>query len=133
MIYLLDVNALLALGFHEHESHQRAAQWTKKTGANEGRLATCAITELGFLRILMQRGYTGFTITQGQKLLADLKRATGLRFVFLTDDQGAADLPGWVKWAKQVTDGHLVALARAHGAILATLDEGIRGAFVIPR
>jgi hypothetical protein len=38
----------------------------------------------------------------------------------------------WVKTVKQTTDGHLAQLAKANGAILATLDRGIPGAFHIP-
>jgi hypothetical protein len=38
----------------------------------------------------------------------------------------------WVKTVKQTTDGHLAQLAKANGAILATLDRGIPGAFQIP-
>lgn len=41
-------------------------------------------------------------------------------------------LPGWVKAGRQTTDGHLAQLARAHDVVLATLDEQIPGAFVIP-
>ncbi|HEV2730208.1 MAG TPA: hypothetical protein VGV15_09255, partial [Terriglobales bacterium] len=54
------------------------------------------------------------------------------KFEFIADNLGASDLPGWVKLAKQITDGHLVELAKANGAILATLDERIPGAFAIP-
>jgi len=50
----------------------------------------------------------------------------------LADALGAERLPKWVKTGSQTTDGHLVALAAAHGSILATLDRGIPGAFVIP-
>ncbi len=39
---------------------------------------------------------------------------------------------GWVR-EKQTTDEHLTELAHGHGAILATLDERIPGAYVIPR
>jgi hypothetical protein len=35
--------------------------------------------------------------------------------------------------SKHVTDGHLLQLAADHGATLATLDEGIPGAFLIPK
>jgi len=44
--YLLDVNALLALGLHEHEFHARLARWVAALGTADG-LTTCAITELG--------------------------------------------------------------------------------------
>jgi hypothetical protein len=54
------------------------------------------------------------------------------RFVFIADAHGAAELPAWVTTGKQSTDGHLLELAKAHGAELATLDEGIPGAFRIP-
>jgi uncharacterized protein len=130
--YLLDVNALLALGIQEHEFHARTAKWVKKAAAGDTAFASCAITELGFLRVLLQASYAGATVAQGQKLLELLKSSRQLRFQFLADDQDASHLPHWVKWPKQIADGHLAALAKAHGAALATLDEGIRGAHVIP-
>jgi len=34
--------------------------------------------------------------------------------------------------AKQTTDGHLAQLAKAKGAVLATLDGKIPGAYLIP-
>ena len=36
MICLLDVNALLALGFHGHELHGRVARWVAALGVGEG-------------------------------------------------------------------------------------------------
>ena len=53
-------------------------------------------------------------------------------FLFIHDDVKADRLPSWVKTAKQITDGHLVELAKAHEAILATLDEKIAEAYLIP-
>ncbi len=131
MIYLLDVNALLALGVDNHEFHERLVRWVPRVSA-ESQFATCAITELGFLRVLLQ-AYAGSTVPTGQKFLVALKSTKHIAFQFLSDDLGASQLPQWVKWPKQVTDGHLAALAKAKGALLATLDENIRGAFVIPR
>jgi predicted nucleic acid-binding protein len=53
MRYLLDVNALVALGFLQHEFHERVAHWIRAL-ASKGvlELATCSMTELGFVRIL---------------------------------------------------------------------------------
>jgi hypothetical protein len=65
MKYLLDVNGLVALGFLQHDFHERVASWVPKT-------------------------------------------------------------------AKQIIDGHLVQLATSKSAILATLDERIPGAFLVP-
>ena len=133
MIYLLDVAPLLALGLQQHIFHGRVAAWMKTFENQQGTMfATCAITELGFLRILTQASSYSFTTEQGKLLLGQLKATKGLRFLFLADDQGVEDLPPWVKGPKQITDGHLVGLARAHGARMATLDERIRGAFLIP-
>jgi hypothetical protein len=45
MTYLLDVNALVALGFLQHEFHGRVASWVRKLalrGVPE--LASCATT-----------------------------------------------------------------------------------------
>ena len=53
-------------------------------------------------------------------------------FTFISDDHDISHLPGWVKQPKQITDGHLAQLAKANGAVLATLDRGIPGAFLIP-
>jgi uncharacterized protein len=133
MTYLLDVNALLALGFLQHEFHERVARWVealKFEGAAE--LATCSIAELGFLRVLVQAEQYEFTISQARTLLLRLKASDSPRFTFIPDDHDVSHIPGWVKTAKQTTDGHLAQLARAKSAILATLDGRIPGAFLIP-
>lgn len=133
MIYLLDVNTLLALGLHEHMFHKPLATWIHNTAIREeATFATCAITELGFLRVLTQAASYSFTIAQGKELLSRLKGTKGLRFSFLADDQGAADLPLWVRGPKQITDGHLRELAKVNGAALATSDKGIPNAVVSP-
>ena len=130
---LLDVNALVALGFLQHEFHGRVASWVRKLsqkGVPE--LATCSITELGFVRVLVQAPQYGFNIADARALLLQLKSGTVLKFTFITDDLDVSNLPGWVKSAKQTTDGHLAQLARANGAVLATLDTAIPGAYLIP-
>jgi len=133
MKYLLDVNALVSLGFLEHEFHERVARWVRKSAAKgTPELATCAITELGFVRVLAQAPQYGFSVGQACNLLQRLKAARRVRFTFITDGQDVSHLPGWVKTAKQTTDGHLVRLAEANSAVLATLDRRIPQAFLIP-
>jgi predicted nucleic acid-binding protein len=131
--HLLDVNALVALGFLQHEFHERVAAWVR-TRASKGalELATCSITELGFVRVVAQAPQYGFTIAHARNLLLRLKTGNSLKFTFITDDQDVSHLPAWVKTAKQTTDGHLVQLAKAKGAILATLDRSLPRAFLIP-
>lgn len=131
MIFLLDVNALLAMGVVDHEFHPRISAWLRKLGAWQ--LATCSITEIGFVRLASQIPAYGFTVAQAQSALTKLKKASPGSFSFIADDQDALNLPSWVKSAKQITDGHLVALASAHGAKVATLDEGIPEAYLIER
>lgn len=130
MIYLLDVNALVALGFQQHEFHDRMALWVR--AAQPLALATCPITELGFVRVLSQTAAYGLTIAQARVLLHRLKESTSPRFTFISDTHDVSHLPAWVKTAGQITAGHLAQLAKAHGAILATLDRKIPGAFLVP-
>jgi len=132
MTYLLDVNALVALGFMNHEFHQRVSAWIKSHDLAGFELATCSITELGFVRVLVQAPAYGFTVAQARTLLLRLKAARSVHFTFIPDQNDVSDLPVWVKGAKQITDGHLSALATANGAVLATLDENIPRAFLIP-
>jgi len=132
--YLLDVNALVALGFLEHEFHGRLANWVRAVaskGAPE--LVTCSITELGFVRVLAQAPQYGFTVAHARTLLLRLKAEKALKFAFISDDHDVSHLPGWVKTAKQTTDGHLAQLAKANDSLLATLDGKIPKAFLIPQ
>jgi predicted nucleic acid-binding protein len=130
MKYLLDVNALVALGFIHHEFHGRVAAWIKAQQFPE--LATCSITELGFVRVLSQAPAYGFTMVQARTALLRLKKARVLTFTFITDAHDISRLPTWVKSPKQTTAGHLMELARVNGAILATLDEKVPASYRIP-
>lgn len=131
MIYLLDVNALVALGFMNHEFHPRVAAWVHSH--NSPNLASCSITELGFVRVLAQAPAYGFTVAQARTLLLRLKQARASRLTFIPDEHDVSHLPGWVRAPKQITDGHLGKLASANGAVLATLDENIPASYLIPR
>jgi uncharacterized protein len=133
MIYLLDVNSLLALGVLHHEFHERVAVWMARL-AIKGipDLATCAITELGFVRVLGQAQQYRFSVVQARELLLMLKASESIRCTFIPDAHDISHLPKWVKSPKQTSDGHLAELASANGAQLATLDGKIPGSFVIP-
>jgi predicted nucleic acid-binding protein len=130
MIYLLDVNALVALGFDSHQFHLRVATWVRAEGSP--RLATCSITEIGCVRVLAQTLVYDLSVTQARTLLLRLKRSPNAYFTFIPDGNDVSHLPGWVKTSKQITDGHLVKLASVNGAVLTTLDENIPGSYVIP-
>lgn len=84
--YLLDVNALIALGVCQHQFHVRVATWVETR--QFASLLTCPTTELGFIRILGQRPEQSgrFTRTENQNagLLKTRSGAAALR----SDDGG---------------------------------------------
>jgi uncharacterized protein len=129
MKYLLDVSVLVALTYDGHEFNERVSRWVGKERAT---FLTCSLTELGMLRILCQPAYNKPSEI-GRGALLRLKASTSPRFEFLADDADMASLRRWVKGPKQLTDGHLLDLAKKHGAELATLDERIPGAYLVPR
>ena len=133
MKYLLDVNVLVASGIIDHEFHERVAAWISELNSKGVlELGTCSITELGFVRVVAQTQRYGCTVPDARVLLLKMKaRETGV-FSFISDDHDISEIPGWVRNPKQVIDGHLVQLAQVNGAILATLDGKIPGAFLIP-
>ena len=123
MKYLLDVNALIALGFANHQFHPRIAAWLRSEESPA--ILTCSITELGFVRILAQAAQYGFTVEEARELLLRLKSNPTLPLTRIADVSDISDLPPWVKTPRQLTDGHLAHLASKAGAVLATFDRGI--------
>ena len=130
MRYLLDVNALIAYGFRKHGSHDRASAWIRSRKGDQ--FLTCSITELGFVRILGNVRTFGLDVAHARSLLMELKGWRALPLEFIPDGNDVSFLPAWAKFSAQTTDGHLLQLAHAHDAVLATLDEGIPGSFRIP-
>ena len=80
-------------------------------------MLTCAITELGFIRVLVQTPLYNVDLLSARTLLIKLKGSETLRFTFVSDDQDVSLLPSWVTTSKQITDGHLMQLAESKGAI----------------
>ena len=134
MKYLLDVNSLLALGVLHHEFHARVVAWVARLAKKQiPEFATCSITELGFVRVLSQAQQYRFSVSQARELLLQWKASDLIHCTFIPDGNDISKLPKWVKSPKQTTDGHLLELARANGAQLATLDGKIPGSFLIPQ
>src|SRR5438876_9420358 len=98
MKYLLDVNALVALGLLQHEFHGRVAGWLHaSTSKGDPEFATCSITELGFIRVLAQAPQYDLSISQARTLLLRLKASNSLKFTFIPDDHDISHIPGWVR------------------------------------
>jgi toxin-antitoxin system PIN domain toxin len=126
---LLDVNVLLAIAWPQHAHHARVNRWIL---SHRGRLsiATCPLTQLGFLRVSMNvKGYAA-DFASASSLLGHLVNRKEFNHSFWPDDQSVLSfcqsLPG-SPGPNQLTDVYLVNLARTRQGILVTLDEGIPG------
>ena len=123
MKFLLDVNALIAWHHPSAQGHAPFHAWAKAQGYAQ--LATCAQSELGFIRISMQ-AYR-FSLPQAQTALAEMKRAIG-GFV---DSAPSPKLAAWAATAARTSDAYLTQLGTTAGLKLATFDTGIPGATLI--
>jgi toxin-antitoxin system PIN domain toxin len=131
MKYLLDVNVLVAWGWEDHVEHERVASWIASV-APGNRIFTSAIPQLGFVRVSVQRTGGRVTVAEAGEILAGMLGVLGGRHAFLPDNRESTRWPDWCISAARTTDAHLLALANAHGARLATLDTNIPTAFVLP-
>lgn len=123
---LLDVNALMALAWPNHQFHTAILKRLEKRPIP--RWATCALTQLGFVRLSSNP-----TIVEVRKrpaeavaLLEDLTRDQ--RHVYLETLPAlphAASFFRHILGHQQVTDAYLLAVADANGATLLTLDGRI--------
>lgn len=124
MRYLLDVNTLIALGHSGHSLHSKAVNWYISVPPKPTSFLTCAITELGFVRISAATGLEP-DIRSAKQTLEALKASSKAPFELIADDLGASQLPPFVNTPQLVTDGHLLELAIRSSARLVTLDRGI--------
>lgn len=121
---LLDVNALVALAWDSHVHHAVMRAWFTANGS--AGWETCPITESGFVRVssnpIVLPSAIGIDAARG--VLSALHAHPGHRF--LTDDVSMSDrdLPA-IAGYRQVTDAHLLTLARRHGVRLVTFDASI--------
>ncbi len=123
--YLLDVNVLIALIDPAHVQHEQAHAWFTQTGRHA--FATCPITENGLLRIV---GHPRYPNTPGTPavvatLLQAVRALPGHHFwpdsISLVDDS-LVDTSR-LSSHTQTTDSYLLALAKANGGQLASLDS----------
>ena len=134
MRFLLDVNVLVAWGWADHSEQTRVAAWIGEGLRRDDTVfLSSAIPQLGFVRVSVQRSAGRVTPQAAGQALAEMLACLGKAHGFVPDDQGATAWPTWCRGAATTTDAHLLALAAAHDAQLATLDAGIPGAFLIPR
>ena len=121
---LLDVNALVALAWDSHVHHARMRAWFAANGPSGW--ATCPVSESGFVRVSANPKVlpSPIGVAAARAVLAALRDAGAHRFladdVSLTD----SDVPR-IAGYRQVTDAHLLTLARRCGVRLVTFDAGL--------
>lgn len=121
------MNVLVALAWPNHVHHGRALRWFLST-SKEG-WATCPVTEVGFVRVSsnVRAIPDARSPAQAIDLLRRMRALTG--HVFWADDVSPSDVDahafGRLVGYRQVTDAHLLSLARKRGGTLATLDRGL--------
>ncbi len=121
---LLDVNALVALAWDSHVHHARIREWF--AGMDRSGWATSPATESGFVRVSSNPKVLphAVTIKDALGVLAAFRVLRGHRF--LTDDVSItdSDVPA-ISGHRQVSDAHLLTVARRHDVRLVTFDAGL--------
>jgi uncharacterized protein len=121
---LLDVNALVALAWDSHIHHAQMRRWFLTQ--SEAGWATCPVTESGFVRVSSNPKVlpSAIGVEAARGVLTSLRALPGHQFliddVSITDD----DVPSLVGH-RQVTDAHLLTLAKRHELRLVTFDSGL--------
>lgn len=118
---LLDTNVLLALAWPTHQHHAPAHAWFA-AAAGKG-WATCAFTQLGFIRLSSNPAYTADAVSprDAAALLRQWTRLEGHRFwpsPAADDDEIYTATLGH----QQVNDAWLVEVARRNSGRIVTLD-----------
>ena len=120
MSFLLDVNALVAGVYEDHEHHFAMRSWLKDNKSEKLTIAPLVAT--GCLRVLM-------TISGERKPTSLVSAIRSFRDFYniqtIGDDIELERLGKWIGGAKQVTDAHLLAIAKKNGLKLVTFDKKI--------
>jgi uncharacterized protein len=123
-VALLDVNALVALVWDSHVHHAAMRAWFTTNGS--AGWETCPITESGFVRVSSNPIVlpSAIGVAEARRVLSALRARPDHRF--LTDDVSISDrdVPS-IAGYRQVTDAHLLTLARRNRMRLVTFDASI--------
>lgn len=126
MSFLLDANALIALGWPLHEHHERMLKWFER-GASAG-WATTAFTQAAFVRVmLLPNSPRRLAVSDVAGLL--LRNTAHPNHRLLTMSFGFEEVLGCCTGVllghRQITDAYLLTTAKAHSVKLVTFDTGI--------
>jgi uncharacterized protein len=122
---LLDVNALIALLDEEHVHHEAILEWLTRQEHLAHGFATCAITQIGLIRVMSSKGY--FKPVATHEAATQLARMTSKGHQYL--GMPAPTAAGAIRWrdvkSASSTDALLLSTAVAYGCRLVTFDAGI--------
>lgn len=120
-VALLDTNVLLALAWPNHQHHAEAHKWFS---THEGKpWGTCALTQLGFIRLSSNPSYTPSAVAphEAAALLSKLVAHASHRFLS-SPSTAEVSIYTHALGHQQVNDAWLVEAARRNRARLVTLD-----------
>ena len=124
---LLDVNVLIALAWPQLVHHAAAHRWFESK--SRGAWATCAITQLAFVRISSNPRIITEAVAprSAHAALAQLINLPGhVYWEALPPPASSASLAAVpVVGHRQVTDAYLIDRARHHGGSLVTFDKAM--------
>jgi toxin-antitoxin system PIN domain toxin len=127
-LLLLDVNVLVAMAWPNHQFHRAAI---RRLEASRNRWATCALTQLGFIRLSSNPAAVPSPRRPAEAAALLRIMVQDARHVYLeplpspiTRDFCAV-LEGLLGH-QQVTDAYLLALARRHEATFVTFDARMK-------
>jgi hypothetical protein len=114
---LPDVNVLVALAWESHPHHRAARRWF----AAQKSFATCAVTQLGFLRVS--------TLAEMAGTLDDARRALVAILAFRQHtywrDVEPLEVPILARGPQQLTDAYLASLAMHYRGRFTTFDAEV--------
>jgi hypothetical protein len=132
VIYLLDVNLLIALCDDYHVHHAPAHRWFGSEKALSW--ATCPLTENGFIRITSKPTYPGGHGSVSLQLDTLRDFCSLPNHTFWPDDLSLLQTEAWTNvdlvTPAHLTDLYLLALAVKHGGKLASFDRGMPVNFI---
>lgn len=119
---LLDTNVLLALAWPNHQHHAAVHRWFRVEAVHGW--ASCAVTQLGFVRLSSNPAYTAAAVPpqQAAALLRELVSHKKHRF-WPSPDASKPAIYLQTLGHQQVNDAYLVEVARRQRGRLMTLDS----------
>jgi uncharacterized protein len=125
VICLPDTNVLLAIAWPNHQHHRLAQTWFRR--AAPAGWATCALSELGFVRLSSNPAFTRDATSPSDAIELLLQLRGFGKHVFWAEIPSVESLRSLpLAGHQQLNDALLVKLAEKHRGVLVTFDRAAR-------